>query len=139
MRRLILLVHIMVNGTEGSTEGRKERGGTMSNIWLFEERLRSDESLQAKLAEAAKAYAGEKADAKAVFDAVVAPIATELGMPFTYEEATEAATSRELDDAELEAVAGGDSFCFIIGGSDDIDIECDELSGQACAYIGFTG
>ena len=29
----------------------------MSNILLFEERLRSDEALQAKLAEAAKAYA----------------------------------------------------------------------------------
>ena len=69
----------------------------------------------------------------------MAPIAAELGLPFTFEEVTEAATSRELDDAELEAVAGGDSFCFIIGGSDDVAIECDELSGQACAYIGITG
>ena len=41
----------------------------------------------------------------------MAPIAAELGLPFTFEEVTEAATSRELDDAELEAVAGGDSFC----------------------------
>lgn len=83
--------------------------------------------------------AGDKGDERAVFEAVVAPIAAEVGLPFTFEDVVAASASRELDDTELDAVAGGDSFCYIIGGSDDVDIECDSLTGQACAYIGITG
>jgi len=78
------------------------------NVMKFEELLQGDEALQAKLNDAMQAYAGDKADGRAVFEAVMAPLAEEAGMPFTYEEATTVADdAKELDDAELEAFAGG--------------------------------
>jgi len=78
------------------------------NVMKFEELLQGDEALQAKLNEATEAYAGDKADARAVFDSVVAPLAEEAGMPFTYDEATAVADdAKELDDADLEAFSGG--------------------------------
>ena len=89
----------------------------MSNIKKFEELLRSDKELQAKLAEAAKVFTGDKADGRAVFDAIIAPIATELGLPFSYEEATMHFDSCDLSDEELEAVAGGDGACYNTGGT----------------------
>jgi len=78
------------------------------NVMKFEELLQGDKALQAKLDEATEAYAGDKADARAVFDAVVAPLAEEAGMPFTYDEAaTVADDAKGLDDADLEAFTGG--------------------------------
>ena len=85
------------------------------NVAKFEELLRSDETLQAKARAAVAAYTGDKADARAVFAAVVAPLADEAGLPFTFEESKSfAQDGKELDDAELEAVAGGS--CFLVGG-----------------------
>ena len=106
----------------------------MSNINQFEEMLRSDETLQAKLAEAEKAFAGDKADEKAFFDAVIAPLAAEVGLPFTFEDMSELFDSRALNDAELEAVAGGDDTCYTVGGEDacfTIGGACDMTYGHA--------
>lgn len=88
------------------------------NAIKFEELLREDEELQAKLKAATIAFDGDKSDEKAVFDATVAPLAAEVGLPYTFEEAVESVRDRELDEGELEAVAGG-SWCFIIGGGHD--------------------
>lgn len=74
----------------------------------FEKLLQGDEALQVRLNEATSAYEGDKADARAVFDAVVAPLAAEAGIPFTYDEATAVADyTKELDEADLDAFAGG--------------------------------
>ena len=88
------------------------------NVSKFEKLLREDEVLQAKMRDALKAFDGDKNDEKAVFDATFAPLAAEAGLPCTFEEAVASTQARELDDAELEAVAGG-SWCFIIGGGHD--------------------
>lgn len=78
------------------------------NVLKFEKLLQDDKELQAKLDEATSAYAGDKADERAVFDAVIAPLAAEAGMPFTYDEVTAVAEdAKEIDDADLEAFAGG--------------------------------
>lgn len=106
------------------------------NILKFEQLLQSDEALQAKLAKAADAYAGDKTDERAFFDAVVAPIAEEAGLPHTFDEVVALKDSHELDDAELDAVAGGEGFCFILGGSNRVEKGCDDRVGYACAYVG---
>ncbi len=106
------------------------------NALSFEKLLRGDEMLQAKLAEAAKAYDGERSDERAFFDAVVAPIAEEAGFPHAFDEVVSAKGNRELDDAELDAVAGGGGFCFIIGVSTDVEAHCYTENGYACAYVG---
>ena len=79
------------------------------NAIKFEKLLREDEALREKMEAAFKA-----------FDATVAPLAAEAGLPYTFEEAVESTQARELSDGELEAVAGG-SWCIIIGGGHDND------------------
>ncbi len=91
------------------------------NVMKFEERMAQEKKLQEKLEEAAKAYKGDKNDSKAVFEAVIAPVAKEAGLEFTYEEASEAqknALDEEIDLKEMKAVAGGafGGFCILIGG-----------------------
>ena len=111
----------------------------MSNVQKFEELLRSDEALQAKMRELAAAYDGDEGDERAFFEAVMAPLAKEAGLPFTFEEGTQFVLSgRVLDDAELDAVAGG-SGCWLIGGNNgpDPDACSEEVYGaNACAYVG---
>ena len=119
------------------------------NAKKFEELLVSDEKLQAKLRAAADSYTGDKKDEKAVFDAVIVPLANEANLPFTYEEAREyAMENRELSLDEGNAAAGGNadvdggtSWCFWIGGGDDPDAEAcgaftPETGFGACAFIG---
>lgn len=113
------------------------------NASKFEKLLREDEALQAKMEAAFKAFDGDKSDEKAVFDATVAPLAAEAGLPYTFEEAVESTQDRELDDGELEAVAGG-SWCFVIGGgtnneSNTVDTENGVgVTGLGtCYYVGF--
>ena len=109
----------------------------MSNAKKFEELLRSDKTLQDKLTAAMDAFDGNKADEAEVFDAVIAPLAAAVGLPVTIEEIKGLAMDRvELDDNELDAVAGGGT-CFIIGGSDDVSADC-ALGGCTCAWIGVT-
>ena len=82
----------------------------------FMEQLRGDQALQEKLAAATAAFPGDLSDEKAVFEAVLAPIAKEAGFDVCYEDAVELAkaTTDELTDDELDQVAGG-SKCFGIG------------------------
>ena len=113
----------------------------MTNREKFEDLLRSDEGLQAKLRAATEAFEGDTADERAVFDALIAPLAAEAGLPFTFEEATEPATTgRELSDAELDAVAGGYNACVVIGGGEELEDPgacIDKFFGAgACKYIG---
>ncbi|MBE6480289.1 MAG: hypothetical protein IJI88_00750 [Atopobiaceae bacterium] len=112
------------------------------NAIKFEKLLSEDAALQAKMEAALKAFDGDKSDEKAVFDATVAPLAAEVGLPYTFEEAVASTQARELDDAELEAVAGG-SWCIIIGGGHDNDsntVETENGVGVTgfgtCEYVG---
>lgn len=112
------------------------------NIKKFEELLRSDEDVQAKVRAAGSAYEGDKTDERAVFEALIAPVAAELGLPFTYEEGRAYARAlKPLDDDEVSAVAGG-GICYIIGGEDEVDSgQCldngvFESGFGACAYVG---
>ena len=90
----------------------------MSNIEKFEELLRTDEDLQAKLRAAQDAFEGDAADESAVFDAIIAPLAASLDLPFTFEELKKyAKDGAEISTGDLDAIAGG-SFCFIVGGSE---------------------
>lgn len=127
------------------------KGDAMSNVEKFQELLRSDEALQERLRTAATAYEGDRAD-EAAFDALVAPLAAEVGLPFTFEEAKAyAEEDQEVSLDDVDAVAGGEdvpsyelSGCFIIGGSDSVDADGCELDlrkmqyagGGACAYVG---
>ena len=107
------------------------------NVLKFEQLLQGDEALQAELAKAAEAYAGDKSDERAVFDAVVAPIADQAGLPHTFDDVVAVNDSRVLDDAELDAVAGGWSVCLTLGVSSDVSATCaSNVEGHACAYVG---
>lgn len=111
------------------------------NVGKFQELLRSDEALQAKFRAAVEALATEEKGEIANFEAVVAPLAQELGLPFTYEEAKQfALDGAELDEEQLEAVAGGWSFCVIQGwGTIDAEFKCNDSGGYgwgACAVAG---
>ena len=119
------------------------------NAKKFEELLTGDKDLQAKLRAAMDSYTGDKKNEKAVFDAVLVPLAEETGLPFTYEEAREyAMENRELSLDEGNAAAGGSadvddgtSWCFYIGGGNDPDAEdCGAFTPEtgfgACAFIG---
>lgn len=113
------------------------------NVREFEELLRSDEKLQAALRAATEAYEGAKDDARAFFDATVGKLAEEAGLPFTFEEGKAfAAEGAEIDDADLDAVAGG-GFCIGIGFGPPDAGGCEELSeymgGGACAVVGTGG
>ena len=84
------------------------------NVMKFEERLMKDDEFQKRLEEAVKAYNGDQTDEKAVFDAVIVPLATEEGLTFTFEEFSEvrkAVSDGELDPKEMKAVAGGTTKC----------------------------
>lgn len=110
------------------------------NVQKFEELLRTNEGLQAELKAAAEAYEGDRNDPEAIFDATLGKIAGGVGLAFTYDDALASfARARELGDAELDAISGGGGFCFIIGGSNDVEAECDDTEGHACAYIGVGG
>ena len=105
--------------------------------------MRSDEALQEKLRAATDAYTDDATDQKAIFEAIVVPLAEEAGLPFTYEEAQELASGSEklsLDD--LDAAAGGiTGVCGAIGfGDGAAGCELPEIMGGiACKRIGVGG
>ena len=114
------------------------------NVKKFMELLKRDEELQKKVKEATEAYTGEKTDEKAVFDAVLAPIAKEAGYEFSFEDAEELAKTSgddELSEDEAAAAAGGgwrNNACFIIGFTVDTDSweVVDETIVGNCIYMG---
>ncbi len=89
------------------------------NVIKFEEKVMQEKELQEKLEAAAKAYEGDKTDEKAVFEAVIVPVAKEAGLEFTYEEAIETkkeVQEGEIDLKEMKAVAGGGlGICLFAG------------------------
>ncbi len=110
---------------------------SLENVERFERLLKEDEELQAKLAAATKAYDGAETD-EAMFEELLAPIAAGVGLPFTLDEAlAHASTCRNLSDSELDAVAGGSTYCYIVvGGSEPDAGYVDYENGGACAYVG---
>ncbi|MCR5650698.1 MAG: hypothetical protein K6F86_05895 [Lachnospiraceae bacterium] len=80
------------------------------NVTKFEERFMKDELLQEKLQHAAMAFEGDRTDERAVFEAIIFPIAKAEGLEFTFDEAQEAkkaASEGEIDISEMRTVAGG--------------------------------
>ena len=118
----------------------------MSNVERFEELLRADEALQEKMRAATDAFRGDRADEAAVFEAVVAPLAAEAGLPFTLAEArARALDGAVVSDDALDAVAGGgenyynqpDDSCIGIGFGFGADACTKEHGGAgACAGLG---
>ena len=112
----------------------------MADVKRFEELLRSDEGLQAKLRDAMDAFQGDPSDGRAVFDAVVTPLAEELGIPVTFDEYMEyVSEGAEFSDDELDALSGGLSYCFAFGGGDVEKFACwgkERRGAVACAHFG---
>ncbi len=91
---------------------------TLEKVKEFMELINKDEELQKKVKAAAEFYTGDKADEKAVFEAVLAPVAKDKGYDFTYEELAELAkrvSDSELSEEELTMAAGGNGCCMIFG------------------------
>ena len=107
----------------------------------FIEILNKDEELQKKVKAATEAYTGDKTDEKAVFDAVLAPVAKEAGYDFSFEDMIELAKSSgegEISDDEAAAVAGGKAGCFIFGSAyDDPSVGVgDDGLGACSSFLG---
>lgn len=101
------------------------------NVREFMEFLNRDEELQKKLKTATEAYTGDKTDEKAVFEAVIVPIAKEAGYEFSFEDVEELAKASgvdELSEDELAAVAGGGYILNACGG---LGITYDNDTGEA--------
>lgn len=99
------------------------------NIKKFYEAVAADEGIRNRLNDLNKPYQGEEMNEEkkaALLEKLVLPIAAEMGLGFSMEELrqyeeemVQAHASHELDDQELEAVAGGmggaAGFCFLVG------------------------
>ena len=126
----------------------------IGNVEKLIELVKTDEAFQQKIADAAKAYDGEKTE-EAAFNAILAPLAEEYGLPVTYAEDKAAAAQKaaELSPDELEQTAGGFNLfgyditgfgngglskCTVIGGGVGIVIGSD--GGGICLIggIGYT-
>ena len=106
------------------------------NVIKFGELLRDDQALRDELQAARAAFEGDASDKQALFDATIAPLAERLELPFTYEDAFACATSEDVDEQELKAIAGGIGACFILGFSDEPEAVAGGDEAHACAYIG---
>ena len=62
------------------------RGEAMSNAETFDKLFCSDGELQRRAEAALAAFDGDRSDAQAVFEAVIAPLAAEAGLSFAFEE-----------------------------------------------------
>lgn len=107
------------------------------NVSKFEELLRTDEALQARLQELSSSFEGDKADFQAFFDATIGKLAAEAGLPFTMEEGRDS-FAFDLSDAELDAVAGGDGLCWIQGYTDGPEAECGSAEFHVCFFSGIS-
>lgn len=112
----------------------------LENVRKFEEKINGDEALQARLRELSDAFDGDKGDSRAVFDAVVAPLAAEAGLPYTYDEALEYVAQKgdeeDISADDLKATAGGFDVCFVVGFG-EVGADAEFMgSVVACAGIG---
>ena len=92
--------------------------------------LMTDEVLQQKVKAAAESYTGEQTP-EAVFEAVIAPLAEEQGLPVTFEEyraLTEKVRTGEASEDELLQAAGGADYSRINGGG---------VGMSSCTGMGF--
>lgn len=100
-----------------------------TGLKTFEDALKADEALRARFEEALKNVTEAENDGEAIQEAAAA-----LGYEISLEELEQAwADSQELDDAELDAVAGGqdehddvcwyDYYCFGAWRHDDVPDE----------------
>ncbi|KUO78712.1 MAG: hypothetical protein APF81_20160 [Desulfosporosinus sp. BRH_c37] len=115
------------------------------NVKKFYEAVVADEGLRTRLNELDKQYQGEAKDEKKrvmLAEKLVLPIAAEIGFSFTMEELrqyeeemVQASANRQLDNNELEAVAGGAAagvgYCSGLGLLGIIGI------GTICVIVGF--
>ena len=86
-------------------------------ILKFRELMQTDKAFQSKLEAALENYKGEKTE-KAVFEAVLTPLAQEYGISATFEEYLDAISDQELSLDELNQVAGGTAKtnnCSVVG------------------------
>lgn len=116
----------------------KEGFMAQENAKRFMELMRTDEEIRKKVKTATEAYIGDKLDEKALFETVIAPVAREAGLEFTFEEVVEFAQkpgNDELAEDELAVVAGGKgNACVIIGGGHGKG--AGEDGAGACEYVG---
>ena len=111
---------------------------SQENAKRFMELMNEDEGLQKKVKESTAAYIGDRLDEKAVFEAVIAPSAKEVGLEFSYEDMVafaEEAGEGELSEDELSMAAGGVAHCVIIGGGTGKSWKKGH-GGGACKYVG---
>ncbi len=105
----------------------------------FMECFNKEEELQEKAKAAMEAFTGDRKDEKAVFEAVLAPIAKEEGYAFTYEDMAElakGASEDELSEEELMLAAGGEGMCPVVIGFGYGSGTCDSVGVGACYIFG---
>ena len=105
----------------------------LENVKAFYKELEANQELQKKIAAADAAYNGDTEDKKAAVEAIILPIAKEVGFDFTAEELISFKPSAQNEDCEftedeLEAVAGG-GWCLILGFGER---DCKTI----CKYVG---
>lgn len=77
-----------------------------NNVSLFMKKLSEDENLQKKAAEALKALPADASEADQ-FNAVVAPLAKEMGLEVTLEDFAAMKDELSVSEEELKQTAGG--------------------------------
>lgn len=117
------------------------------NIKKFYEAVAADEGLRNRLNDLNKPYQGETMDEEKkteLVEKLILPVAAEMGWAFSMEELrqyeeeiVQANSNRELDDQELEAVAGGmggmAGACILIGAGVGV------MLPSFCIVIGVAG
>ena len=119
----------------------------MENAKKFFEALKTDTALAEKLKEANKAYEGKELSEQERRDAIerdVLPIIKAAGYDVTLAELEAFGKQQakpalgELSDDEMEAVAGGDCYCYL-GGAGGGTNYLDNTYGCACVVYGQGG
>ena len=110
------------------------------DVKAFVEMIKTDKAVQEQLKAVAEAYNGAATD-EAVWDEVMKPIANEKGFDITLDDykayVDNLAKENELSDSELEDIAGGFTFCLIVGGSGGKVAQAKPEGGVgACYYVG---
>ena len=105
------------------------------NARKFLELMRSNEELQQKVNAATEAYIGDKMDEKALFEAVIAPVAKEAGLDFGFDD-MKAFADEELTEEELTEAAGGLAVCSTLGVGTGKSSKASKGGIGICKYVG---